>query len=169
MREAPKPPSYYQIRKHRYRKLKIGQHITYLYRLCDIAAILGLHVNTVTRWYNQNMLPKPFSYSFQKYRTWGWERVPYFTTEQVHIIIKVLNDVFTQSSQFRRSYYAHIEMMQLGDAMVRSRIPYKAIKRASKLSAAKTIVRKRPAPHIRPTLFRLRAALQQNQSGDNLR
>ena len=165
MRHAPQPPSYYQIRKHRYRKLRIGQHITYTYRLCDLAAIWGLHVNTVTRWYNQNMLPKPFYYSYRKYRTWGWEHVPYFITEQVHIIIRVLNDVFAQSSQFRRSYQAHIEMMQRGDAMVRSRIPYKAVKRISKPPEPNT-------PHERsalPSLFQSRAARQQHNSGENLR
>jgi hypothetical protein len=169
LRIAPCLSSNYKIRNHAYAAMRIGQHLTHSYRLSDIAAIYGLHPNTVLQWYRKGMLPMPHHISPTMYRSWGWQNRPVlYLREQVRVICKVLDDIYSQGvTQFRQSHTQHIQMMLEGDAMVHRRLPFKAVKRALAVAAPKptTPLRKRPKPSMRPLLSQIRADLQRYESG----
>lgn len=169
LRAAPEPATYHRIRQHRHCKVRIGQHETYAYRLSDIAAIYGLHPNTVLGWYRKGMLPPPHHISPTMYRSWGWQNRPvYYLKEQVLVICKVLDDIFGQGvTQYRQSHIHHAEMMREGCEIALARLPYKAVKpKPVKLITTpepKPSLRHRPAPHLRPMLRQFRAALYHHQ------
>lgn len=156
--------TYYKIGKHQYMPSRIGNHKTALYRFCDLAAVCGVNKSTIMRWYKNGMLPLPYFSDPARNRNWGWPESHYYITEQVHVIAKVLNDVFAQSSQYRMQYTEHAEMMKAGDEMVRERIPYKAVKPKRPKSVIpqkqKTPLHMRPAPRLRPLLKAIRADLK---------
>ncbi len=168
LRQPPKL-TYRSIRQHRYCKVKFGMHETYAYRIDDIAAIIGLHRNTVQRWFNHGMLPPPFSRVSKSYRSWGWPDRPLYIREQVLVIVHVLNDLYTQGiTQFRQSHIYHIQMMREGDQMVRERLSYKAVKpkpiKPITPPQPKPSVRYRSAPHLRPLLRHLQTGLHHYQT-----
>lgn len=156
----PLPSTYYRISKHHYKRLKVGNHNTFVYRTSDIAAIYGLHQNTVMNWYNKRMLPTPYNYYYTSYRSWGWERRPVWVKEQVLAICKVLDDIFAQGgAQFRKSHIEHIAIMRAGSDIAIKRLPYKAVKQKQKRIIIAKVLRKRPSPNMRPFLKALRTAL----------
>jgi len=164
LRQPPKPSSYYSIKQNRHGKVRFGNHKTYSYRLKDIAEIYDIHYNTVLNWYKNDMLPMPFAKAHVK----GWESVPIYLREQVFVICKVLDDIFGQGlTQFRKSHVEHIEMMQEGNAIALERMQYKAVQKKPNNSRlqieVKPKLRKKPAPHMRPLLKKIREDLKQRQ------
>lgn len=167
LRQPPKL-SYRSIRQHRYCKVKFGMHETYAYRIDDIAEVLGLHRNTVQKWFNHGMLPPPFTRVSKSYRSWGWPDRPLYLREQVLVIAHVLHDLYTQGvTQFRQSHIYHIQMMREGSEIAMQRISYKAVKpkpvKPITAPEPKRTLRHRPAPHLRPMLRHFRAALYHHQ------
>jgi hypothetical protein len=169
LRQPPKPATYHAIRQHRYRKTKIGLHETYTYRIDDLAAIIGVHRNTIQRWYNLNMLPQPFINDSISYRSWGWTHRPLYLREQVLVIVRVLNNLYAQGiTQYRQSHIHHTTMMREGNRIAIERLNYKMVKpklvKPITPPASKRTLRHRPAPHMRPFLHYLRAALKHQHS-----
>lgn len=121
---VPPLASYTRIDKHAFTIWRNGNHITTVYRLCDIARIYRLSSNTVYRWYRNGMLPPSFFYI----RCKDGKIICLYPKAQVLVICKTLNDLFGQGiMQFRQSHYRHITMMKTGCEIAGHRLTYKAV------------------------------------------